>query len=99
MLTKHPCSLFSYERLLEYLDSINAEVGDKHRSDNAGWEIAEAIAAVLLEDLRSQVAQSEFFALTLDESKALNHTEYLCQEVVYWVKGVGKKSVYLSFAI
>lgn len=46
-------------------------------SDCAGWGIATAMIAALLEDLQERVKDSKFFSVTIDESSANDHAEYL----------------------
>jgi hypothetical protein len=59
----------------------------KHRSDDAGWQFADAINDVILDETRGLLASADFFSITVDASAAVDNTDYMNIEVRFWHDG------------
>jgi hypothetical protein len=65
---------YAFQDLFEFLE---VEHSGMHWSDNSGWDIVVSLAHVLKEELKAKIAAANFFALSADESTAIDHKSYL----------------------
>ena len=77
---KHHRPMLDYERMQDLLATepgIKQLMPRKHMTDDAGWEMAEAIDRVLIKRMRYLLKEATAFSLTIDASAAVNRTDYL----------------------
>lgn len=55
----------------------------KHVSDNSGWDIADAMNAVMVKSLQDLVEKAPFLSISIDASAAENNRDYLDIETRY----------------
>ena len=77
LLKGRPITDYLLER--EYLAEVQApHIADMHWSVAAAWDMVEGINTVLCREMQGQLQQARFFAVSLDESTAVDNTGYLC---------------------
>jgi hypothetical protein len=57
------------------------DIPASHWSQQAAWGLAECLDRVIIDDLRVRLRDSPFFAISVDESSAIDNTEYLSIQI------------------
>lgn len=66
-------SMVQYEDMFELFDKLGVDSSVNHRTDVAGWEMGEAIAEVVADDLRQRISRSPFISISVDESSSCDN--------------------------
>ena len=86
-ILKHRRPMTDYEwqqKTLSAHPSFAELMPSKHKSDDAGWEIADAIDHVLLLPMQRCLAEVEFIGISVDASCAVDNVDYLNLEARVW---------------
>jgi hypothetical protein len=75
------------QKALKLHEKIGELMPAKHCSDNAAWEIADAMAAVVERVMQSILSDAEFFSLTVDASARTNNDDMFNIEARVWHGG------------
>ena len=68
--------MVDYEETVKLLHHLNTpNVSKKHISDSAGWEIAVAMAAVLVNEMCAVMRSVDFIGISNDTSEAMGHID------------------------
>lgn len=57
------------------------DIPELHWSKDLAWDFAESLDQVINDDLKIRVKESPFFAVSVDESSAIDNTEYLSIQI------------------
>jgi hypothetical protein len=57
------------------------DIPASHWSQQAAWGLAESLDEVITDDLKVRLKESPFFAISVDESSAIDNTEYLSIQI------------------
>jgi hypothetical protein len=85
----------SMQPLLEYMGTPNLH--SLHKSDTAGWDIADVINEVLLEGDKERVRNARFFAFSVDTSTDNTNTDMYNMELYIVEKSV-RRCIFAAFA-
>jgi hypothetical protein len=70
--------LTDYEKMPPLYESLRSpDIAGMHWGDNAGWELAEAMAHCLVKRLAKKFVEAPFFSVSMDEATAIDTTSYL----------------------
>ncbi|OAE34287.1 hypothetical protein AXG93_1757s1050 [Marchantia polymorpha subsp. ruderalis] len=58
-------------------------IGSSHWTNDSGWKMADALDAVLVEELMHRVNDSPVITLTIDDSSACDLTQYMSHEILF----------------
>lgn len=86
-------AMTDYESTVRLLHACGVDTGEAHASDDAGWEIGESIAAVLLSELKGAVAKARYVGVMLDASADAGGLDQMDFEVRFWDEERGELRV------
>jgi hypothetical protein len=76
--------MLAYEEIQPLMKFLQTpHVHSMHRSDNAGWEIAESLAAVVRDEQKKVLASAQFLSISMDESTDVSSKGQMCCHVYY----------------